>query len=279
MAAARAQKSIHPAKYFHFARLVCFGVKLKYIIDSASAAKQLEIHIDMKKRRKIECKNLYFHSITRRKNQHHTRHLLKLRNHESWLHSSNTLLPSFKLHLHLTPRWKAFSLSLLAKRKARAERWIFDCARCVYRAVFLFSFSKEAKSTRSAEGLRKYKIVDTSNCYDTPMSHKINSKQQHSRSKQFWMGRESCSSPHNSIICLQLEVSKGFVQLASQWTRNWSLTNICKSFFKLCVGDSGGRSERTLINSNLARNLWMWFPEWSPGWREMRKLSIYIMFS
>lgn len=79
----RAQKSIHRAKYFHFARLVCFRVKLKYIIDSASAAKQLEIHIDMKKRRKIECKNLYFHSITRRKNQHHTRHLLKLRNHES----------------------------------------------------------------------------------------------------------------------------------------------------------------------------------------------------
>lgn len=160
MAAARAQKSIHPAKYFHFARLVCFGVKLKYIIDSASAAKQLEIHIDMKKRRKIECKNLYFHSITRRKNQHHTRHLLKLRNHESWLHSSNTLLPSFKLHLHLTPRWRAFfpfSRSETESESRKMNIWLCK-VRVPSRVSFLFLQRSEINTVGGG-------VEKTKNCW------------------------------------------------------------------------------------------------------------------
>lgn len=76
------------SKYFHSVGLVCFGVKQKYIIDSASTVKQLEIHIDMKKLERegkiIECKNLYFHSITRSTEKKSTSYTASAETEESW---------------------------------------------------------------------------------------------------------------------------------------------------------------------------------------------------
>lgn len=151
------------SKYFHFVSLVCFGVKQKYIIDSASTVKQLEIHIDMKKkmereRKIIECKNLYFHSITKKhkKNQHHTRHLLKLRNHESWLRSFYTLLPSFKLHLHLTPRRRAFFSSVL-EREPKDEYLIVQGVDACTEPCFLIEENENQHGR--AEGWENKKLL------------------------------------------------------------------------------------------------------------------------
>lgn len=95
-------------KYFHITELVCFGAK--YIIDSASETTWISYRRRLKERaKKTEKSNVKIYISQQRKNQHHTRHLLKLRNHESWLHSTYTSL-SFKLHLHLSlHRKRSFS--------------------------------------------------------------------------------------------------------------------------------------------------------------------------